>query len=131
MQDLIKKSNFSILFNASIFVFVCFTSWQFMLKSNWHLSLVFFVSATSFLAIDIFNHSFLNVGKKIISQGMHLYIKDNSNKTLQIKKVLYFSKFFILLKNERKFLNLVPIWFDSVSSKDWHWLRLKTSKELF
>lgn len=102
-----------------------------MLKSDWRLSLVFFISATSFLVIDIFNHSFLNLGKKIISQGIHLYITDTSNKPVQIKKVLYFSKFFILLKNERKFLNLVPIWFDSVSSKDWHWLRLKTSKKIF
>lgn len=158
MQSHIKKSYLSIGLIFLVFVCVSLVAYNLFAKSEWRLATIFLVSAISFLSLEFFVQNFLFVGKKIIQKDLHLYLlqeinfaqvsnfsdnsknSDNSKKSnefqeadrlLQITKLVYFSKFFILLKIERRFFNLVPIWADSLSPEDWHWLRLKVLQKIF
>lgn len=152
MQSHIKKSYLSIGLIFLVFVCVSLVAYNLFAKSEWRLATIFLVSAISFLSLEFFVQNFLFVGKKIIQKDLHLYLlqetnfaqvsnfsdnSDNSNefqeadRLLQITKLVYFSKFFILLKIERRFFNLVPIWADSLNPEDWHWLRLKVLQKIF
>lgn len=132
MKDLIKLSRLFVIFALFVFFILFVFSFNLFIKTDWRLALFFCLSASALFTLDLISNLSLVFSRaKIIQKDRNFYILQKSQNLTQVLDLLFFSKFLILLKVERKFLPYAPIWIDSVSKKDWHWLKVNLKDRSF